>query len=269
MSGRVIVSGGFDPLHAGHIELIHYAHVSTGFPVIVLVNSDEWLIRKKGRNFMSFQDRCTIVRNLKHVEEVYAVDDTDGTVVSGLAMLRDMYGYPLVFANGGDRQVENTPEFEFCQSNNIAMRFGVGGEKRQSSSNLLQDWKEPSVRRTWGKWSVLKEYLEEDKVVTKVKELVVYPGESLSLQRHELRSELWSVAEGIATVEVGCYTDYLSKFELSPGEFQTIARGVWHRLSNNTQELLKIVEIQYGENCIEEDIERVLERREFNTGEII
>lgn len=110
------------------------------------------------------------------------------------------------------------------------------------------------VDRLWGWYEVLQEIDGH----TKVKELVVEPGKKLSMQRHAKRSEHWFVAEGTATV----YTlNKASDFELM-GTYEKhqslhIDKMQWHQLCNETETPLKIIEIQYGEDCIEEDIERI------------
>lgn len=134
MTGHTIaVSGGFDPLHAGHIALIHAA-AKLG-QVWVILNSDDWLIRKKGYRLMPFDARREILRSLKDVYQVVAVNDWDDTVCAALDELR-----PTFFANGGDRQKDNTPELNVCYAKGIHPLFGVGGGfKLWASSNLIKD----------------------------------------------------------------------------------------------------------------------------------
>jgi mannose-6-phosphate isomerase-like protein (cupin superfamily) len=91
----------------------------------------------------------------------------------------------------------------------------------------------------------------------KVKELVVEPGKSLSLQRHKMRNEYWIVSHGIATVNHGCDIDNLNCSILEKNDEIHIMENEWHQLINNTNEEVRIVEIQFGTNCIEEDIERI------------
>lgn len=142
MKKYYIVSGGFDPIHEGHIEMIKSsAEVSDG--VIVLANSDEWLCRKKGKNFYTMKTRKTILENLKGVIDVLEFDDSDNSASDGLEKARQKYPNDnLVFANGGDRGKDNIPETETCQRLNIDLVFGVGGEnKANSSSWILNKWK--------------------------------------------------------------------------------------------------------------------------------
>lgn len=249
----VIITGGFDPLHSGHIEYIRAAR-ELGDILIVGVNSDEWLVRKKGRSFMPCWERSQIVASINGVEFAWTFDDSDGSAKHVIQLARRMFpDAKLIFANGGDRTAENIPEMDI-QDDNLEFVFGVGGtDKANSSSWLLEDWKAPKTERTWGHYSVLHENRKE----VKLKELTVNPGKHLSMQRHTDRSELWFVAEGTATV----YTiNNSSDEELDGvyGKFRNIhiATNQWHRLANETDKPLKIIEIQYGEVCIEEDIER-------------
>jgi len=126
----VAVSGGFDPIHKGHVQMIIEA--SKYGDVVVIVNSDDWLVRKKGYKFMSFDERSYICSKIKGVKFVTDVDDSDGTVCEALQRI-----VPDFFANGGDRYDNNTPEMELCNELNIEMLWNVGGDKIQSSSELV------------------------------------------------------------------------------------------------------------------------------------
>jgi mannose-6-phosphate isomerase-like protein (cupin superfamily) len=136
---------------------------------------------------------------------------------------------------------------------NLSFAFGVGGtDKANSSSWILAEWKAPRTERPWGYYRVLH---EEPGV--KVKELAVDPGKKLSMQKHSQRSEYWLVHEGRATVvhqrNVG--SDTVISHLYQHDELH-IPVGAWHQLANDFTQPLRIIEIQYGENCIEEDIER-------------
>ncbi|MDR1982193.1 MAG: adenylyltransferase/cytidyltransferase family protein [Holosporaceae bacterium] len=142
MSKYYIVSGGFDPIHEGHIAMIkEAAEKSDG--VIILLNSDEWLCRKKSKNFMSFKTRRIICENLKDVVDVLEFNDDDGSACDGIRKSREKYPHDeLVFANGGDRTKENIPEAEVCLKCNVGLEFCVGGDyKANSSSWILEKWK--------------------------------------------------------------------------------------------------------------------------------
>ena len=244
MNTIVVVSGGFDPVHSGHIKLIKEAR-ALGDTLIVGINSDEWLARKKGRAFMPWQERLCVLNNLSSVDEVYTFDDEDGTACHLLQQVQAHYpGSKIIFANGGDRTDKNIPEMSMP---GIEFVFGVGGtNKANSSSWILEEWKAPKTERPWGYYRVLHEVPG-----MKVKELTVNPGKSLSMQRHQHRSEYWIVSEGRALVN---FED--GALELGPHEATDIAVGAWHQLTNPHSQPVKVVEIQYGFNCIEEDIER-------------
>lgn len=126
----VAISGGFDPVHVGHIRLIHDAALKGD--VVVILNSDEWLMRKKGFVFMDWLSRAYILRAITGVHDVIPVDDSDGTVCEALKTLRPDY-----FANGGDRTAQNTPELTLCCDLGIKTLFNIGGEKIASSSELV------------------------------------------------------------------------------------------------------------------------------------
>ena len=130
-SSICVVSGGFDPIHSGHIRLIREA-ANNGYVTIIL-NSDNWLRRKKGYVFMAWEERAEILRSIKGVKNVVAVDDSDGTVCEALRRINPDY-----FANGGDRTQENTPEQAVCEELGIEMLWGVGGGKIASSSKLVR-----------------------------------------------------------------------------------------------------------------------------------
>ena len=240
----IVVSGGFDPVHSGHIKLIKEARL-LGDMLIVGINSDEWLARKKGRAFMPWQERLCILNNLSSVDEVYTFDDEDGTACHLLQQVRAHYPEgQIVFANGGDRTSTNIPEMAVA---GVEFVFGIGGtDKANSSSWILQEWKAPKTERPWGYYRVLHEAPG-----MKVKELVVEPGKSLSMQRHAQRREYWVVQEGECKIE-----KEFSALFLRTHETIAIPVGEWHQLSNPFSVPCKIVEIQYGEQCIEEDIER-------------
>ena len=129
----IMVSGGFDPIHIGHIRMIREA--AQYGQVIVVANSDDWLFRKKGFVFMTFAQRAEILNAIKGVILVDSVDDTDGTVCEAIRRLK-----PNFFANGGDRGKSNTPEQAVCEELGVKLLWGVGGDKKlASSSDLVQN----------------------------------------------------------------------------------------------------------------------------------
>tara|TARA_Y100000592_G_scaffold90299_1_gene148742 strand:+ start:471 stop:953 length:483 start_codon:yes stop_codon:yes gene_type:complete len=127
----VMVSGGFDPVHVGHIRMILDA--SQYGDVIVIANTDDWLFRKKGFVFMEYDRRAEILNAIKGVVLVDSVDDTDGTVCEAIERLK-----PTYFANGGDRGKSNTPEQDVCEKLGIELLWGIGGDyKADASSDLV------------------------------------------------------------------------------------------------------------------------------------
>lgn len=253
MQKIVLITGGFDPVHSGHLEYIRAAR-QLGDKLVVGVNSDLWLTRKKGKSFMSWSERSEILRAMRNVDQVIEFDDWDNSAKDAIRRVRAEYpDAHIIFANGGDRTTENIPEMD-TDVRNIEFRFGVGGSnKANSSSWILEDWKAPKTHRDWGHYRVLYEQGQG----VKVKELVVDPGRRLSMQRHRDRGEIWFVAQGVATIftldEDGETTFQCDVHERGNVHIQ---HNQWHQLANCTDQPLKIVEIQHGDQCIEEDIER-------------
>ena len=157
MKTIVLITGGFDPIHSGHIAYIQAAK-KLGDILVVGVNTDIWLTRKKGAAFMPLSERTTILRNIVGVDFVIDFDDTDGSAKNAIWMVRQSYPQDhIIFANGGDRTQENIPEMDTADEN-ISFVFGVGGEnKKNSSSWILQEWKAPKTERQWGYYRVLHE----------------------------------------------------------------------------------------------------------------
>jgi len=250
----VLVTGGFDPLHSGHIAYLKAAR-KLGNMLIVGLNSDAWLERKKGRAFMPLAEREAIVSSIQGVTATISYNDDDGSSRDAIRKVREMYrSDTIIFANGGDRTQENIPEMDI-KDDNLEFAFSVGGDdKKNSSSWILEDWKKPKTDRAWGYYRVLHEVGNH----VKLKELTVNPKTCLSMQRHDRRAEFWFVAEGEATV----YTvdPHSTEYDLlaSPSKHQStwIRLNEWHQLCNETDQPLKLIEIQYGEDCTEEDIER-------------
>jgi cytidyltransferase-like protein len=253
MKKIVLVTGGFDPLHSGHIAYFECAK-KLGDILVVGVNSDAWLTRKKGAPFMPLLERTNIVRNLKMVDYVIDFNDNDGSARHAIQMVRQSYPQDqIIFANGGDRTNDNIPEMDVADTDTKFV-FGVGGfNKANSSSWILEEWKTPKTERQWGYYRVL-----HNVPGMKVKELTVNPGQRLSMQRHQDRAEHWHVAQGIATVyTINRKSDVELLGQFTQFQHIHIDRHEWHQLCNETDQPLKIVEIQYGSSCVEEDIERL------------
>jgi len=249
----IIVTGGFDPIHSGHISYLNHAD-HLGDHVVVGLNSDAWLTRKKGRPFLPWRERMIVLDNLHMVGEVIEFDDSDGTACDAIRRVQEKYpNDEIIFANGGDRTKENIPEMAF---EDVEFVFGVGGEnKANSSSWILDEWKAPKTERAWGYYRVLHEVGNH----VKLKELTVAPKTCLSMQRHDSRAEFWFVAEGEATVYTVDPKSTDHNILATPAKHQStwIQLNQWHQLCNETDSPLKLIEIQYGDKCIEEDIQRL------------
>ena len=138
----VLVTGGFDPIHSGHIAYFLSAK-KLGDSLIVGLNSDEWLTRKKGKPFMTWDERAAVTSALKPVDLVFAFDDSDNTAIDAIrTALKDFPDSHIVFANGGDRGKDNIPEMVF-ESDRVSFSFGIGGDdKKNSSSWILKNWEQ-------------------------------------------------------------------------------------------------------------------------------
>lgn len=242
----VLVTGGYDPLHSGHIAYFKAAK-ALGNLLVVGLNSDAWLERKKGRAFMPLSERFAVVSALGVVDAVLTYNDDDGSSCDAIRLAKQRWqNAEIIFANGGDRTKDNIPEMS---EPDVTFEFGVGGEnKLNSSSWILEEWSAPKTVRPWGYYRVL--YSPNKNI--KVKELTVDPGQRLSMQRHEHRAEFWFVTEGTATIKWDEHGHTTTKVY----QTEKIYRNEWHQLVNETEQPLKIVEIQYGDRCDESDIER-------------
>ena len=247
----IVVSGGFDPIHSGHIAYFKCAK-DLGDKLIVALNSDEWLVGKKGKFFMPFLERKVIVENLSCVDLVIDFEDDElGSAINALIKVKEMHpDDELIFANGGDRNKENIPEMSV---DNITFEFNVGGsDKKNSSSWILKNWQYYHEKRLWGSFYNL---FEEDQV--KVKELIVDPGKGMSFQKHFKRSEIWMVSKGTCIVNYSKNDPNQKKnIQLNQFDHYIVPVGEWHQITNPFKETCHLIEIQYGEACIEDDIER-------------
>ena len=249
----VVVSGGFDPIHSGHIEYLKSAK-EFGDKLIVALNSDKWLERKKGKFFMPFLERSSIISSIIYVDEVIDFDDDHmGSCIKALEKIKKQYpNDEIYFANGGDRDDKNIPEKSV---EGINFLFSVGGDdKKNSSSWILNKWQYYFEERNWGSFF----NLFQTKNI-KVKELIVDPGKEISFQRHFSRSEIWLVSEG------ACYVKYanknnissIHKLKLNKFDHYLVPAKQWHQIINPFKKPVRIIEIQYGYKCIESDIERI------------
>ncbi|MEC8218029.1 MAG: adenylyltransferase/cytidyltransferase family protein [Pseudomonadota bacterium] len=247
-----VVSGGFDPVHSGHIKYLNAAK-GYGEILIVLLNSDEWLRRKKNKSFMQFSERKIILENLVMVDEVMGFkDDMLGSCSNGLEQIKKMFPKSeIFFCNGGDRDNTNIPELNVRDINFV---FGVGGDfKSNSSSWILKDFKYDKEDRVWGKFYNL---FKDSEV--KLKELIIDPNNGMSYQRHFQRNEFWFVSNGSCLVKHS--EDDPNNFEyikLKKDDIFHVKSGSWHQIINEGKEECRIIEIQYGEKTEEDDIERL------------
>ncbi len=247
-----IVSGGFDPIHSGHIAYLKSSKEISDY-LIVALNSDEWLINKKKKVFMPYEERRNILINIECVDEVMEFEDDDeGSCIDAINKIKEKYpSDDLVFCNGGDRNKNNIPEMAV---KDITFEFGIGGSCKQNSSSwLLKNWKHESEKRVWGLF-----YNLFDSNDVKVKELVIKPQKGMSFQRHKKRNEIWLVSKGSCEVLYSKNNpDTKNKVILNKFNEFIISKGDWHQITNPFEEDCHIIEIQYGDEVIEEDIERL------------
>lgn len=220
MEKRIVISGGFDPIHPGHIAMIESAREYG--EVHIILNSDDWLIRKKGFLFQPWVDRKKILE--AYTPHIHMVDDTDGTVCEALRRIRPDY-----FGNGGDRGPGNTPELTLCEELGIEPVFQLGGSKYASSSAVNA---KSRVATRWGYYNVI-----IDMPNVKIKLIHVDAGKTLSLQKHTKRSEF---------------------FFMPNGEVRVNLPGVWHVLAAPEHTSLDVIEVQVGPSH-EDDISRISE----------
>lgn len=255
-----LITGGFDPIHSGHIAYIKAAAEMCDI-LYVGINTDEWLKRKKGYVFMTQSERADVVFAIRGVQGLVLFNDDNNTACDAIdrliSIIEDDYklkDYEILFMNGGDRNETNIPEAEaFVDIPKVKFVYGVGGtDKKNSSSHLVSAVRdEEIVKRNWGEFRVIY-YVQNETTEIKVKELVVNPGASLSMQRHQHRDEVWFLKQGEGKIDFG-----LNELRpILPNKFYYIGKGHWHRLVNSGNEPLHIIEVQQGTYCIEEDIQR-------------
>jgi cytidyltransferase-like protein len=254
LSRVVLVTGGFDPLHSGHIEYFKAAR-ELGDHLVVGLNSDAWLTRKKGRPFMPFEERAAIIKELSCVDEVIGFNDDDGTACNAIGQVLATKGssWQLIFANGGDRKNTNTPEYKtYGLDTDVKFVFGIGGDdKKNSSSWILKAWSQPTTERAWGKYTVL-----DKGDGWQVKQLEFDVGRALSDQRHFKRSEHWHVVDGVITMLLEDRNGVRSSHLLVPGDSIDIPVGYWHKAVNVDNKTARVIEVWMGNELTEDDIER-------------
>jgi cytidyltransferase-like protein len=263
----ILVTGGFDPIHSGHIAYINDAKKICEY-LVVGINSDEWLVRKKGTNFYNWSERESIISEFKLVDKVINFDDSDNT--ASMAIMKCLsFSKKVLFANGGDRKIDNIPELNVFKNNDrVEFIYNVGGNNKiNSSSSILKKYNENSsyaadlensksnmknkvgsfFNKPWGKYRILssgKNY--------KVKDIFINPNEKLSLQFHHKRSEHWIVVEGNGEVQLDDKV-----FECKTGDHIYIEIGQKHRISNIGNQKLILTEVAIGNYIEEDDIVRL------------
>jgi D-beta-D-heptose 7-phosphate kinase/D-beta-D-heptose 1-phosphate adenosyltransferase len=255
MSKIILVTGGFDPLHSGHIAYFKAAK-DLGDHLIVGLNSDAWLTRKKGRPFMPWNERAAIIKELSCVDEVIDFeDDEQGSACGAIAKILSTKGndWKVVLANGGDRNISNIPEYVAYKTHpDVEFAWGTGGEdKKNSSSWILKSWSQPTTERAWGRYTVL-----DSSKDWQVKQLEFDAGKSLSDQRHFKRSEHWHVVDGVITMLLEDRNGKRSEHLLIPGDSIDIPTGYWHKAINMDNKSAKVIEVWLGKELTENDIER-------------
>tara|TARA_B100001540_G_scaffold276958_1_gene264162 strand:- start:14 stop:793 length:780 start_codon:yes stop_codon:yes gene_type:complete len=245
-----LLSGGFDPVHIGHLAMIKEA-AEIAQKVVILLNSDEWLIRKKGKPFMIGSQRAQILEEFESIHKVI-IQDQDDDDSSNTAIKNFKEANPkkiICYCNGGDRSdVKKIRETKVCEDLNIDLIFGIGGvHKLESSSNLTKNYLSDIENRPWGNFHIIAKGNGYQ-----IKEMNINPKNKQSLQKHKHRSEYWQVIEGQGRVFLED-----SEIKLRTGDNIYIPKESLHRLENTGNQNLKIVEIQIGEIISEEDIIRI------------
>ena len=245
-----LISGGFDPVHIGHLAMIKDAN-KIADKVIVLLNSDNWLVRKKGKPFMIETQRAQILEEFQSISEVIIQknDDDDSSNNAIIDFHKSHANKSICYCNGGDRSHENKiRETDVCKDLNIDLVFGIGGiHKLESSSNLTKNYLSDVEKRPWGNFHIIARGNGYQ-----IKEMNINPKNKQSLQKHNHRSEYWQVIEGHGRVSLED-----SEINLKAGDNVYIPIKSLHRLENTGSQNLKIIEIRIGELISEDDIVRI------------
>ena len=250
----VLVTGGFDPLHSGHIAYFKAAK-ELGDHLVVGVNSDDWLVRKKGKPFMPFEERAAIIKELECVDEVIGFNDNDGSACAaiGQVLSTKSSSWKVILANGGDRNKSNIPEYKVYKDHpDVGFAWGVGGvDKKNSSSWILKEWSQPTTERAWGRYTVL-----DKGEGWATKKLAFDAGKALSDQRHFKRSEHWHVVEGDVQMTLEYPNGDTETKLYTKGTSIDIPVLTWHKAVNTGNVTAKVIEVWMGNELTEDDIER-------------
>jgi len=244
-----IVSGGFDPVHVGHLRMFQDAK-NLANKVILLLNNDEWLIKKKGKPFMNESQRKEILDGFESVSEVIIQNSSEKS--SSQAIKDFVLKNPnkaICYCNGGDRSnIENIREADMCKKHGVSLEFRVGGEEKiESSSELTKNYLGNVEKRPWGDYHIIAK-----NTGYQIKEIKVSQGSKLSLQKHENRSEFWQIIKGESKITIESDEHYLKE-----KEHIYIPKNTVHRIENIGREELIFIEIQLGDDLKEEDIIRL------------
>lgn len=243
----VAVSGGFDPLHIGHVRMFEQAK-KLGDKLVVILNNDNWLKDKKGFVFMHQDERKEVIKALACVDKVIITDhkkgDSDRSVCKALAALK-----PDIFVNGGDRKNEaDIPEASTCKKFGIKMVFEVGKGGKVQSSSWLTNAIPTALKHESRPWGNMTTLAEGEGWWVKI--INVLPGKRLSLQKHKFRRERWIGIDGTIVAEIRgeCKT-------IERGESEVVTFGDVHRASSFVGG--SFLEFAYGSKVSEEDIIRI------------
>ena len=244
-----LVSGGFDPVHVGHLRMFQDASKLSD-KVILLLNNDEWLIKKKGKPFMNENQRKEILDEFKSISEVIIQSSCENSSSKAISdFVKSNPNKRICYCNGGDRsKIQNILEANVCKELGVSLEFAVGGkEKVESSSQLTKNYLGNVEDRPWGNYQIIAKNNGYQ-----IKEIKVNKNSKLSLQKHKSRSEFWQIVEGESKITVEEREYYLKE-----KEHIYIPKNTVHRIENTGEKELIFIEIQLGENLEEEDIIRL------------
>jgi mannose-1-phosphate guanylyltransferase len=244
-----LVSGGFDPVHVGHLRMFQGAK-NLSNKVILLLNNDEWLVKKKGKPFMNESQRKEILDGFESVSEVIIQHSSEKS--SSLAIEDFVLKNPnknICYCNGGDRSnIKNIREADICKKYGVSLEFRVGGEEKiESSSKLTKNYLGNVEKRPWGDYHIIAK-----NTGYQIKEIKVSQGSKLSLQKHKNRSEFWQIIKGESKITIESNEHYLKE-----KEHIYIPKNTVHRIENIGKEEVIFIEIQLGDDLKEEDIIRL------------